>query len=426
MTDSPTEPDFEGESPAAVETDRYGASDEASPQPGRSDSWESAPAWSTRRALPAAPPEPAPPRRPRMVGFVAIALAAGLVSGSLSGLAVVNLVGTESRTTTDVPPGENVSQVTLEESSAIINAVASVAPAVVVIEAAQATGGTGTGSGFIFDPDGWILTNRHVAAGAEALTVTLADSRVFPATLIGIDTLTDLAIIKIDGTDLPTAPIGASGALEIGQLAIAIGNPLGTYSDTVTTGVVSGLGRQIVAGDGTSAEDLYHLIQTDAAINPGNSGGPLVNSGGQVIGINTAVASNAQGIGFAIPIDFAKPIMALALSGQPLARPWVGVYYTMITKQIAADQGLPVEVGALIDSGPNGAPAVFAGSPGDEAGLQQGDIITELGGRKVEGDRDLATLLLPYRPGDVVALTVLRGGQELQIEVTLGTLPTQS
>ncbi|MGH2463755.1 MAG: S1C family serine protease [Candidatus Limnocylindria bacterium] len=418
-----TDPEFESESPHPIESDRYGASEDTAPIPARSDSWSSAPAWSTRRSLPVAPPEAPPARRPRLLGFVAIALAAGVVSGSLSGLAVVNLVGVQQPSTTTVPPGEQVSQVTLDETSAVINAVASVAPSVVTIVAGQATGGNGTGSGFIFDPDGWILTNRHVAAGAETLTVTLADSRIFDATLIGTDTLTDLAIIKIDATDLPTAPIGASAALEVGQLAIAIGYPLGEYRDTVTTGVVSGLGRQIRASDGTTSEDLNHLIQTDAAINPGNSGGPLVNSVGQVIGINTAVATSAQGIGFAIPIDFAKPIMALALSGQELARPWVGVWYTMITRQVAADLDLPVEEGALIDTGPNGASAVMPGSPGEAAGLQAGDIITALGGRRVDEDHDLATLLLPYRPGDVVALGVLRGGEELEIEVTLGTLP---
>jgi 2-alkenal reductase len=420
-----TDPEFEAESPHAVESDRYGASEETAPIPARSDNWSSAPAWSTRRALPAEPPEAPAPRRPRLLGFVAIALAAGIVSGSLSGLAVANLVGGDQPGTTAPPAGENVSQVTLDETSAVIEAVAIVAPSVVTIVASQATGGNGTGSGFIFDPDGWILTNRHVAAGAASLTVTLADSRVFDATLIGVDTLTDLAIIKIDASDLPTAPIGASSALEVGQLAIAIGYPLGEYRDTVTTGVVSGLGRQIRASDGNTSEDLNHLIQTDAAINPGNSGGPLVNSAGQVIGINTAVATSAQGIGFAIPIDFAKPIMALALDEQELARPWVGVYYTMITKQVADDLDLPVEEGALIDLGPNGAPAVFPGSPGDAAGLQAGDIITALGGRGVEEGRDLATLLLPYRPGDVVALTVLRGGEELEIEVTLGILPAE-
>jgi len=288
-----------------------------------------------------------------------------------------------------------------------------------------ATGGTGSGSGFIFDPDGWILTNRHVAGDAASMVVTLADSRQFEATLIGTDTLTDLAIIKIDATDLPTAPIGSSAALEVGQLAIAIGNPLGDFSDTVTTGIVSGLSRHINAGGGTSLEQLNNLIQTDAAINPGNSGGPLVNSAGQVVGINTAVSTDAQGIGFAIPIDFAKPIMALALDGEEIARPWVGVYFTMVDQQLATDLDLRVEEGALIDEGPNGAPAVFPGSPAEQAGLQQGDIITAIAGRTVDEAHDLIVLLLPYRPGEVVEATVVRSGEELTIEITLGTLPAQ-
>ena len=416
-----THNDFDVEPPPAVETDRYGASDPSAPIPERSDSWSSAPAWSTRRHLPPDPAEPAP-TRPRLIGFVALAMAAGVVAGSLSGLAVVNLIGANQPRTNEVPPGDTVWEVTLDETSAIIDAVAIVAPAVVTINVTVATGGSGSGSGFIFDPDGWILTNRHVAGDAASMIVTLADSREFEATLIGTDTLTDLAIIKIDATDLPTAPIGSSAALEIGQLAIAIGNPLGEFSDTVTTGVISGLSRHINAGEGLR-DQLNNLIQTDAAINPGNSGGPLVNSAGQVVGINTAVSTDAQGIGFAIPIDFAKPIMALVLDGEEIARPWVGVYFSMVDQQIAAELDLPVDEGALIGEGPNGAPAVFAGSPGEAAGLQAGDIITNVAGRQVDEAHDLITLLLPYRPGDVVDLTVVRGGEELTIPVTLGTLP---
>jgi 2-alkenal reductase len=418
-----THDDFEVEPPAAVETDRYGASEPTAPIPPRSDSWSSAPAWSTRRSLPSEPPEPPPARRPRLLGFIALSLAAGVIAGSLSGLAVVNLVGLRTAQPSPQPPaGEVVNEVTLDEASAVIEAVTSVAPAVVTIRVETTTGGTGSGSGFVFDPDGWILTNRHVAGDAASMVVTLADSRRFDATLVGVDTLTDLAIVKIEASDLPTAPIGSSAALEIGQLAIAIGNPLGDFADTVTTGVVSGLGRDIVAGDGQTSDDLRHLIQTDAAINPGNSGGPLVNSLGQVIGINTAVSSNAQGIGFAIPIDFAKPVMALALAGDPIVRPYVGVFYTMITPQLAIDENLPVDAGALIDEGPSGV-AVIPGTPAAEAGLPAGAIITELGGRPVVEGRDIVVLLLPFRPGDTVSLTVLRGGEELEIEVILGELP---
>ena len=420
------DPDADPTLPRAIETDRYGASADATPIPPRSDSWSSAPAWSTRRSLPTEPPLPEPARRPRLIGFVAIALAAGLVSGSLSGLAVVNLVGGQPPGTTTLPPGEQVQQLTLDETSAITNAVASVAPAVVTIEATQTTGGTGSGSGFIFDPDGWILTNKHVAEGAATLTVTLADSRTFDASLIGTDTLTDLAIIKIDASELPTAPIGSSAALEIGQLAVAIGNPLGTYRDTVTTGVVSGLGRQIVAGDGASSEQLNHLIQTDAAINPGNSGGPLLDSAGQAIGVNTAVNQDAQGIGFAIPIDVAKPIINQALNGQELERPWIGVYYVAITKQLATDRDLPVDSGVLIDSSQSSVPAVFPGSPAERAGLRSGDIITAIDGNAVNADQDLAEQILQKSPGDTVTLRVLRSGSTREVEVKLGVLPAQN
>ena len=172
---------------------------------------------------------------------------------------------------------------------------------------------------------------------------------------------------------MPTVSIGSSAELKPGQLAIAIGNPLGEFENTVTTGVISGLGRQIVAGDSitANAEQLNNLIQTDAAINPGNSGGPLLDSGGQVIGVNTAVSQEAQGIGFAIPIDVAKPIMQQAVNGQELSRPWIGVYYQPVTKQLADERDLAVDYGVLIDSS-NDRPAVFPNSPAAAAGLQAG------------------------------------------------------
>ena len=173
---------------------------------------------------------------------------------------------------------------------------------------------TGIGSGIIFNSNGWILTNHHVVADGGTLTVELSDGRSYPATVYGIDTLTDLAIVKVDATGLPTAPLGDSSALRAGDTTIAIGDPLGTYQGTVTTGVVSGLGRTIDLSTGS----LDDLIQTDAAINPGNSGGPLLDSAGDVIGINTATAGSAQGIGFAIPINLAKAIMDQALAGQQL------------------------------------------------------------------------------------------------------------
>ncbi len=389
-------------------------------------------------ATPLAAPPP-PPRQPASAAgsaaapglsagrVVGIALVTAIVSGSLSAAAVANLmqpVGDGG----PLPLGTNTTSVHLDESSAVINAVARVMPAVVTIQSRSASGGAnGTGSGVIFDSAGWILTNKHVVNGADSLTVILNDTREFAARIIGIDTLTDLAIIKVNATDLPAAALGVSADLQIGQLAIAIGNPLGTFENTVTTGVISGLGRHILAGDPLQAgsEPLNNLIQTDAAINPGNSGGPLVNSLGQVIGINTAVSQEAQGIGFAIPIDIARPIMEAALDGRPIARPWIGVYYLKVTAQLADDRNLGVDHGALIDATSDGRAGVFPGSPAADAGLREGDVITAINGVLLDARHDLATVVLPNEPGDVVTLQVWRDGESIEVEVTLGTLPAE-
>jgi S1-C subfamily serine protease len=378
-------------------------------------------------------PTARPAPRPRWwVTFMVGALIIGLVSGSLSAVAVTNLLQPQSTdgtaTATNSPnSGTAVSDVHIDESSAVIAANAKVSPAVVVIQV-QSTGARGTGSsvgsGFIFNANGWILTNRHVVEGASQITVVLQDTREFTGTVYGVDTLTDLAIVKISATGLPTAPIGSSSSLEVGQLAIAIGDPLGNFENTVTTGVVSGLGRQITAGDAQSGEQLNNLIQTDAAINPGNSGGPLVNSAGQVIGINTAVSQNAQGIGFAIPIDVAKPLMAEALAGKALARPWIGVYYQPVTKQLATDRGLSVETGALIAAPQNGTDPIVPNSPAAAAGLKDGDVILAVNGTAVDTNHDVSTLLLPYAPGQTITLKIQRGTSTLNVNVKLGTLPS--
>jgi S1-C subfamily serine protease len=417
-----TEHDEPAAQPSQPEVLRYGPPPSQPTRP----TWET-PAWSAASA-----PE-SPPRERRTLGVVpvvTIALVTAIVSGSLSAAAVANLLRPGSSGQTNEPTGSSVSQVHIDESSAVITAVARVMPAVVVIESRSSGGvlggANGTGSGFIFDSHGWILTNKHVVQGADEISVKLNDSRVFAGRVYGIDTLTDLAIVKIDATGLPAATLGSSEELELGQLAIAIGNPLGDFERTVTTGVVSGLGRQIHAGDanGTTSEQLNNLIQTDAAINPGNSGGPLINSAGQVIGINTAVNQDAQGIGFAIPISVARPIAELALAGKPIARPWIGVYYKQVDAQVAKDLGLSVDHGVLIDKPDSGAPAVFAGSPADEAGLVEGDIVVAVDGAAVDAEHDLSTRILPHVPGDTVTLSVVRDGRALEIDVTLGTLPT--
>ena len=413
----PTEP---------VEVQRYGPVVSRDPGP---STGQVAGAWSTRSAH---APASAPPRRGlSALPVIGLAVVAGILSGALSAVAISNLVREPAVPTggsiTESPTADNVSDVRIDESSAVIAAVEKVAPAVVTIRSSGGGllgTGEGTGSGVIYDADGWILTNRHVVESASDLLVILNDGREFTGTTYGIDTLTDLAIVKIEATDLPVAPLGTSADLEPGQLAIAIGNPLG-YENTVTTGVVSGLGRQIRASDAsqTSAETLRNLIQTDAAINPGNSGGPLVNSAGQVIGVNTAVNTDAQGLGFAIPVDVAKPIMQQALDGQPLVRPWIGVYYVPIDAAVAADQNLPVDSGVLIARTDGGSEVVIPGSPAEAAGLQAGDIITALDGEQIDAETDLSMLILPRSPGDTITLRVLRDNSVQEIEVTLGELP---
>jgi serine protease Do len=428
MTNDPTRPDDpDPDRTQPVEVQRYGPA--VHPDPAQTQ-WQAAPAWSTR------PPQPPPPARvQRSLGaapVVAIAVVAGVVSGALSAYGVATLLddGPSGFVTSDGASDANtVSDVTIDESSAVITAADKVAPAVVTIVRSNDGffgGQDGSGSGFIYQEDGLILTNRHVVEDADGLRVVLNDGREFEGTVYGIDTLTDLAIVTIEATGLQTAPIGTSADLEPGQLAIAIGNPLGNFQNTVTTGVVSGLGRQIQASDAsqTSTERLNNLIQTDAAINPGNSGGPLVNSGGQVIGVNTAVNTEAQGIGFAIPIDVAKPIMEQAINGDELARPWIGVFYVPINPALAEAEGLQVEYGALIGT-EGGESAIFPGSPAEDAGLRDGDIITAINGEQIELGGDLSMLLLNYAPGDTVTLRILRDSSATEIEVTLGELPDQ-
>jgi serine protease Do len=253
------------------------------------------------------------------------------------------------------PPSTPATQAPATGSTSIVDIVKAVSPAVVTIQADGVTAtdpttgqvgqGTAIGSGVIFDANGLILTNHHVVSGNPSkLTVTLKDGRSLPATIYGIDTMTDLAIVKVDATGLPTARIGDSASIQVGQEAIAIGSPLGEFTDSVTSGIVSAVGRSIDVEGG----HLSNLIQTDTAINPGNSGGPLLDAAGNVIGINTAVAGNSQGIGFAIPIDIAKPMLAQASAGQPLARAWLGVRFETITPAIQQQANLPVANGAWI------------------------------------------------------------------------------
>ena len=378
---------------------------------------------------------PAQPVRVRRGSSVGPVVAASLLSAVLaSGGTVLVLDRTgafDAAPASTQAPGQTVgaqAPVTIDESSAVINAADRVGPAVVRIQTSTGGGAfdpfgdvptNGIGSGVIYDPDGWIVTNRHVVAGSERLTVELKDGRQFPGRVYGIDTLTDLAIVKIDAADLVSAAVGSSDGLKIGQLVVAVGSPLGTYTFSVTSGIVSGTGRSITVDGGTR---LTNLIQTDAAINPGNSGGPLVDAAGNVVGINTAVATNANGIGFAIPIDIARPIMEQAVRGEELARPWIGIRFESIDLQLREQLDLPVEDGALVGAGGTGE-AVVAGSPAAEAGVREGDIIRSIGGQVIDDEHPLDSLLVQFAPGDTVTLEILRDGETIEIEVTLGTRP---
>ena len=317
--------------------------------------------------------------------------------------------------------------VTIDESSATIDVAAKVSPAVVRI---TTTGNvdtnlgvipeTGVGSGVIYDSKGWILTNRHVVEGSQEMRVELNDGRIFTGTVYGIDTLTDLAIVKIDASGLPSASLGDSDALKVGQLVVAIGSPLGTYSNSVTSGIVSAKGRSITTNDNQS---LNNLIQTDAAINPGNSGGPLLDATGSVVGINTAIAEDSNGIGFAIPIDIARPIMAQAVAGKKLARPYMGVNYRTIDRQLAEQENLSVNDGALVGGTSANSPAIQPGTPAAQAGLKEGDIIVRINDQAIDGEHPLDATLSQYAPGDTIAVGVLRDGATVTLSLTLATRP---
>lgn len=284
----------------------------------------------------------------------------------------------------------------------------------------------GGGSGFIISSDGLILTNKHVAGDKSAsYTVFTNDGKKYSAKILAVDPVQDLAVIKISATGLPTVELGDSDSLELGQTAIAIGNALAEFRNTVSVGVISGLARNVTAsGPGVGVETIQGVIQTDAAINPGNSGGPLLNLKGHVVGINTAVAQGAQNVGFAIPINRAKrDIESVKKSGE-ITAPFLGVRYITVTPDIAKEQKLPVEYGALVRGSDQG-PAVTPDSPAAKAGIQAEDILLQVNGEKIDKDHFLGTFISEYSVGDVVTLKINRGGKEISVSVTLAKRPSE-
>jgi serine protease Do len=278
----------------------------------------------------------------------------------------------------------------------------------------------GGGTGFIISADGLILTNKHVVLDEDAeYSVVFNDGRSFSAEVLGRDFGNDLAVLKIDAQDLPTLELGDSESLQIGQTVIAIGYTLGQYQNTVTKGVISGIDRQVNTGGSLNGGELIdEAIQTDAAINPGNSGGPLLDLNGKVVGINTAVNREGESIGFAIPVDIAKSIVTSVEKYGRIVRPWLGIRYTMLNESMAEANELSVTYGAYIVNGSTPNSAIVPGSPAEQAGLQVDDIIVAINGETLK-EKSLRSALEQFQPDETIVLTVIRGDEELTIEVTL-------
>lgn len=385
------------------------------------------------QSQPVAPPPAQKPRkksaatRPRgRMLYLALVFVVALLGGSIGAYAVVNLGSTKPLSVLDSTQ-EDGNTLRSETEQGISEVASRVAPSVVSIAAGveSAQGrllGQGAGTGVIVSKNGYIMTNNHVVQGASTVSVTTSGGDIYNnVQVVGNDPLNDIAFLKIKDVDgLQAAELGDSSTLSIGQNVFAIGNSLGEYRNTVTSGIVSGLNRPVVASsqDGSSTDSLSDLIQTDAAINPGNSGGPLVNSAGQVIGINTAVASDAQGIGFAIPINATKGVLASVIDGGKVKRAYIGVRYLEVTPAIAHEQKLSVKEGALIQEGRD-ASAVVEGGPADKAGLKSGDIVTAINDMKVGAQGGMMSIIGMYKPGDTVEVTYLREGKERTTKLTL-------
>ncbi len=360
---------------------------------------------------------------------VLIGILGGGVMGGLAGYyvaqsALPSSIAVAQTTTNANPPSLQaapppaVTDLTLKEDSAVIDAVRKVRPAVVtVINLMQPHRGffgssvpTASGSGIIIDNRGYVVTNQHVIDGEQSLQVIFADGTKADADVIGQDQTSDIAVIKINGKVPAVAQFGDSNSLEPGQVAIAIGSPLGDFRGTVTVGIVSGLNRSVGNQQG--------LIQTDAAINNGNSGGPLVNSLGQVIGINTLVVRStsegnvAEGLGFAIPSNMVRDIAGQLIAKGKVDRPYIGVNYDSIDASVASSLNLASTNGVVVTN-------VDPNSPASQAGLQENDVVLAIDGQTIDQDHSLSSILFTHKPGDKVTLVVWRDGKQMNVQLVL-------
>lgn len=376
------------------------------------------------------------PRRSRNGGLIALVIFSLFIGSAGLAVGIVTLITTKNQpVATSSSAGYYTGGNAIEfKEDSVAGIAQKVSPAVVsIISETRASGiyryfSSGTsqsaGTGMIVSSDGYIITNKHVVEGSTKLSVvTDAGDTYDDVKVVGVDPLNDVAYIKINGAkDLPTVTLGDSKTIAIGQPVLAIGNALGAYQNTVTQGIVSGLGRSITAADsdGSNSETLTDMIQTDAAINPGNSGGPLVNAAGEVIGINTAVA-DANGLGFAIPISATKGMLATIMDGKEAARSFLGVTYVNVTAEVAKQYKLPVSQGAYVYNSDHDSSAVAEGGPADKAGIKSGDIIIKIGDVEVGRAGTISTLIGEYKAGDTVSVTIRRGDETKTVNVTLGS-----
>ena len=350
--------------------------------------------------------------------FIAATL---VITGYVIALKIKPQVTVEQQRQVIASEGEVIADIAQQVSPSVVSIVTEQQRVVNSYYGDKAITGQAAGTGLVVDASGLILTNKHVVPeGTSSVKIVMSDGTIYKdVTIIGRDPLNDIAVLKVtDPKNFKPAVLGDSDVVRTGQKVIAIGNALGQFQNTVTSGIISGVGRPVEAGseDGGNSEQLTNLFQTDAAINSGNSGGPLLNYDGEVIGINTAIAADAQNIGFSIPINEAKGAVTSVQKTGELTRPLLGVKFTMITPELVSEKGLTVPKGAYIstDSG-----SVVVASPADKAGVRPGDTITKINGITLDQRRPLDSVISRYAVGDTVVLTIVREGKEITLKATL-------